>query len=96
MKLPSLKIGKIESRFPVIQAGMGVRIGNSTLASAVARLGGFGTIASVGLGDIEKSKTDFINESNRVLREEIIRAKKTKQRPWTNWSKYHGSSLKLP
>jgi len=75
MKLPRLKIGKIESRFPVIQAGMGVRIGNSTLASAVARFGGFGTIASVGLGDIEKSKTDFINESNRVLREEIKRAK---------------------
>ena len=76
MKLPELKIRKLVSRFPVIQAGMGVRIGGAKLAAATARLGGFGTIASVGLGDIEKSKTDFINESNKVLRNELITAKK--------------------
>ncbi len=75
MKLPSLKIRNLESRFPVIQAGMGVRIGNSVLSAAVIRCGGYGTIASVGLGDIEKSKTDFVNESNRVLAEEIIKAR---------------------
>ncbi len=75
MKLPSLKIRNLESKFPVIQAGMGVRIGNSVLSSATIRLGGYGTIASVGLGDIEKSKTDFANESNRVLSEEIRNAR---------------------
>ena len=75
MKLPSLKIRHIESRYPVIQAGMGVRIGNSSLASAAINLGGYGTIASVGLGDVEKSKTDFINESNRVLEDEIKKAR---------------------
>ena len=75
MKLPSLKIRNLESKYPVIQAGMGVRIGNAVLSSSTIRLGGYGTIASVGLGDIEKSKTDFVNESNRVLGEEIKRAR---------------------
>ncbi|MEI6424700.1 MAG: nitronate monooxygenase, partial [Lentisphaerota bacterium] len=75
MKLPALKIRNLESKFPVIQAGMGVRIGNSVLAAATIRFGGYGTIASVGLGDIEKSKTDFANESNRVLAEEIRKAR---------------------
>jgi NAD(P)H-dependent flavin oxidoreductase YrpB (nitropropane dioxygenase family) len=75
LKLPSLKIRNIESRFPVIQAGMGVRVGNSVLAGKTALLGGYGTIASVGLGDIEKSKTSFAAESNRVLREEILKAR---------------------
>jgi nitronate monooxygenase len=71
MKLPSLKIRNIETRYPVLQAGMGVRVGNSALASETIKLGGWGTIASVGLGDIEKSKTDFVNESNRVLIDEL-------------------------
>lgn len=75
MPLPSLHIRHLTSRFPVIQAGMGVRVGNATLAAAAIRAGAFGTIASVGLGDIEKSKTDFVNESNRVLVEEIHRAR---------------------
>ncbi|MFH1477076.1 MAG: nitronate monooxygenase family protein [Verrucomicrobiota bacterium] len=71
MKLPELKIRHLVSKYPVIQAGMGVRVGNSRLASETIKLGGYGTIASVGLGDIEKSKTDFVFESNRVLIEEI-------------------------
>jgi len=75
MKIPSLKIRNLESRFPVIQAGMGVRVGNAELAAATVKAGGFGTIASVGLGDIEKSKTDFVNESNRFLISEIRKAK---------------------
>lgn len=75
MKIPSLKIRGLESRFPVIQAGMGVRVGNAELASATVKAGGFGTIASVGLGDIEKSKTDFVNESNRVLIDEILKTR---------------------
>ena len=73
MKIPKLKIRNIETKFPIIQAGMGVRVGNSTLAAETIKQGGFGTIASVGLGDIEKSKTDFVNESNKVLVEEIRR-----------------------
>ena len=76
MQLPELKIRHLVSKYPVIQAGMGVRVGNSRLASETIKLGGYGTIASVGLGDIEKSKTDFVFESNRVLIEEIRHARK--------------------
>ncbi len=75
MKLPKLRIRNFETEYPVIQAGMGVRVGNATLAAETIKLGGMGTIASVGLGDIEKSKSDFANESNRVLLEEIRKAR---------------------
>ncbi len=55
---------------------MGVRVGNARLASEAVKCGAYGTIASVGLGDIEKSKSDFVNESNRVLREQILEARR--------------------
>lgn len=46
---PTLKLGKHVSRYPLIQGGMGVMISGPRLAGAVARAGGVGTIASVGL-----------------------------------------------
>ena len=74
MKLPSLKIRHLESEYPVIQAGMGVKIGSADLAAAVIECGGYGTIASVGLGDVELSKSNFVEESNNKLISEIRRA----------------------
>ncbi len=47
--LPVLKIGKHAPRFPLIQGGMGVAISGPSLAGHVAKCGGVGTIASVGL-----------------------------------------------
>ena len=52
MKLPPLKIRNLESKYPVIQAGMGVRIGMAELAASTIREGGYGTIEIVGIGDI--------------------------------------------
>jgi nitronate monooxygenase len=75
MKIPSLDIGDIHVPFPLIQGGMGVRVSLARLAAAVANEGGIGTIASVGLGDIEASKTDFDNVSRNALIYEIRRAK---------------------
>lgn len=75
MKLPPLKIRNLESKFPVIQAGMGVRIGMSELASAVVKLGGFGTIASVGIGDVERGKYHFVEECNEKFAIETRKAK---------------------
>lgn len=75
MKIPSLDIGDIHAPFPLIQGGMGVRVSLARLAAAVANEGGIGTIASVGLGDIEASKTDFDNVSRNALIYEIRRAK---------------------
>jgi nitronate monooxygenase len=68
MKIPSLQIGDVTARIPIIQGGMGVRVSLAGLASAVANEGGIGTIASVGLGDIEAAKLDF----ERICREALI------------------------
>ncbi len=75
MKIPPLDIGDIHVPFPLIQGGMGVRVSLARLAAAVANEGGIGTIAAVGLGDIEASKTDFENVSRNALIHEIRRAK---------------------
>jgi nitronate monooxygenase len=49
MDYPTLKIGRHQPRYPLIQGGMGVKISGPRLAGAVARAGGVGTIATVGL-----------------------------------------------
>lgn len=48
-KLPQLRLGRHTPRYPLVQGGMGVKISGPRLAGAVARAGGVGTIASVGL-----------------------------------------------
>ncbi len=75
MKLPSLKIRNLESKYPVIQAGMGVKIGGSALAAETINLGGFGTIASVGIGNPEEGMKHFVDVCNRGMAEEIRKAK---------------------
>lgn len=47
--MPSLTIGTVTSRLPIIQGGMAVRISLSPLAGAVAKAGGIGVIAGSGL-----------------------------------------------
>jgi nitronate monooxygenase len=54
---------------------MGVRVSLASLASAVANQGGIGTIASVGLGDVEESKNDFEKQCREALEREIRKAK---------------------
>ena len=49
MNYPVLQLGKWAPRYPLIQGGMGVKISGAQLAGAVAKAGGVGTIASVGL-----------------------------------------------
>jgi nitronate monooxygenase len=75
MRIPPLDIGDIHLLFPLIQGGMGVRVSLARLAAAVANEGGMGTIAAVGLGDFEASKTDFEAVSRNALIHEIRRAK---------------------
>ncbi|NTV79815.1 MAG: nitronate monooxygenase [Candidatus Aminicenantes bacterium] len=75
MKIPALDIGDIHVPFPLIQGGMGVRVSLARLAAAVANEGGIGTIAAVGLGDMEASKTDFEAVCRNALIHEIRRAK---------------------
>jgi len=47
--MPSLTIGNVVVRLPIIQGGMAVRISTAPLAAAVARAGGIGTIAGSGM-----------------------------------------------
>jgi len=75
MKIPPLKIGKVEVPLPIIQGGMGVRVSLAGLVAAVCNEGGIGTIASVGLGDIEAAKTDFERVCSEALAHELRRAK---------------------
>ena len=73
---PSLKIGCIESKYPIIQGGMGVGISMSGLASAVSKAGGIGVIAAVLIGLNEKDFFKNPREANyRALKNEIKKAK---------------------
>jgi nitronate monooxygenase len=49
MQFPSLTIGHLKPKLPIIQGGMAVRISTATLAAAVANEGGIGIIAGTGL-----------------------------------------------
>jgi NAD(P)H-dependent flavin oxidoreductase YrpB (nitropropane dioxygenase family) len=75
MKIPQLKIGNLTADIPIIQGAMGVKVSLSSLASAVANEGAIGTIASVGLGDIEASKYAFEPICREALVAEIRKAK---------------------
>jgi len=47
--MPTLTIGNVTSRLPIVQGGMAVRISLAPLAGAVAKAGGIGVIAGTGL-----------------------------------------------
>lgn len=51
--MPTLTIGNVTSRLPIIQGGMAVRISMAPLAGAVAKAGGIGVIAGSGLSPEE-------------------------------------------
>jgi nitronate monooxygenase len=77
MQFPSLKIGDLVSRIPIIQGGMGVGISLSRLASAVANEGGIGVIACAMPGIHEPDiRTNSVQANLRVLKREIRKAKK--------------------
>jgi nitronate monooxygenase len=53
MDMPSLSIGPLTAKLPIIQGGMAVRISLAPLAAAVAQAGGIGIIAGTGLSPEE-------------------------------------------
>lgn len=76
LNLPSLKIGDLEARLPIVQGGMGIGVSMSRLAAAVANAGGVGVISGAQPGF---SEPDFwVNplEANlRAIRNEIRKAR---------------------
>ena len=79
-RIPSLRIGDLEAKVPVIQGGMGVGVSLSNLSSAVANAGGIGVIATPGIGQFEPDwDTAPIEANRRALRKEILKAKSQSQ-----------------
>ncbi len=62
MKLPSLQIGNLKAKIPLIQGGMSIRVSTSALAVPVAECGGIGVIGGSGI---------FADE----LKEDVLKAK---------------------
>lgn len=76
MSLPSLAIGDLTARLPIIQGGMGVGISMHRLASAVAEQGGIGVIAGAMIGMQEPDVGRNPREANmRAMRNELIKAR---------------------
>jgi NAD(P)H-dependent flavin oxidoreductase YrpB (nitropropane dioxygenase family) len=76
MKLPSLKIGELVVKIPIIQGGMGVGVSKANLASAVANEGGIGVISGVQIGFQEPDFETNNREANiRALVKEIRKAR---------------------
>ncbi len=76
MSLPSLQIGDMTAKLPIIQGGMGVGISLSKLASAVANEGGIGVIAGAMIGMKEPDVvTNPIEANVRALRLELQKAR---------------------
>lgn len=72
----TLKIGDLEIRLPIIQGGMGVGISMSGLASAVANMGGIGTISTVAIGLTGNAKKgNYKNKNIEAVRDEIRKAR---------------------
>ncbi|MDD6088175.1 MAG: nitronate monooxygenase family protein [Desulfovibrionaceae bacterium] len=80
MAFPSLTIGDLTARIPIIQGGMGVGISLSRLASAVANEGGIGVIAGAMIGMKEPDiATNPLEANLRALRREIEKARESTQ-----------------
>lgn len=77
MNLPSLKIGDLTAKIPIIQGGMGIGISLSRLASAVANEGGIGVISGVQIGFRESNfKENPIKANLKAIGKEIAKARK--------------------
>lgn len=75
-KLPMLRIGEKEAKFPIIQGGMGVGVSRSSLAGAVAKEGGVGIISTAQIGYDEDGFEQNQAEANiRAIKKHIKRAR---------------------
>lgn len=76
MNMPSLKLGELEAKLPIIQGGMGIGVSMSRLASAVANAGGIGVIsgAQPGFGEPD-FWTNPLEANLRAIRSEIRKAR---------------------
>jgi nitronate monooxygenase len=76
VQIPSLTIGDLNVKVPIIQGGMGVGISMANLSAAVANEGGIGVISVIGLNAFDKTLQGNFFEANRIaLANEIKKAR---------------------
>lgn len=74
MPFPTLQIGDLIAKMPIVQGGMGVGVSLSRLASAVAQEGGIGVVAGAMFGMKEPDIAQNPVEANkRALRNDCAR-----------------------
>jgi nitronate monooxygenase len=78
-----LYIGDLKIQIPIIQGGMGVRVSNSSLVSAVSSQGALGVIAAVGLGEeVEIKELSYPERSMASLTQSIRQARAKTKNPF--------------
>lgn len=71
-----IKVGKKESKYPIIQGGMGVGISLHKLAGTVSKEGGIGVISTADIGYQEEDFSKNPNQANlRAIGKEIKKAR---------------------
>lgn len=75
-KIPTLRIGDLVARLPIVQGGMGIGVSLSSLASAVANAGGVGVLSAVGMGFSQPGyQENPVKTCLEALRAEIRKAR---------------------
>lgn len=78
-----LFIGDLKIQIPIIQGGMGVRVSNSSLVSAVSNEGGLGVIAAVGLGEeVENTELSYPERSCVSFTQSIRQTRQKSKNPF--------------
>ncbi len=78
MKIPTLRIGDLEAKVPIVQGGMGVGVSLSGLAAAVANCGGVGVISGVETGFYRSDYTGNKREASAAGLVEQLRLAREK------------------
>lgn len=74
--MKGLKIGNKESKYPIIQGGMGVGVSMHNLAGNVSKEGGIGIISTADIGYLEEDFAQNPNKANlRAIGKEIKKAR---------------------
>ncbi|MDP2830748.1 MAG: nitronate monooxygenase family protein [Candidatus Omnitrophota bacterium] len=78
-----LCIGDLKIRLPIIQGGMGVRVSNPSLVSAVSNEGALGVIAAVGLGEeVEFKELGYTQRSCASFTQSIRQTRQKTKNPF--------------
>lgn len=76
MNIPSLHIGGLIAKIPIVQGAMGIGVSGPKLAAAIAREGGVGVLSGVNMGYNEPDfQTNPLQANLRALKNQIAQAR---------------------